>query len=658
MEALFLQVLNMSITAGYVILAVLLVRLLLKQAPKKYSYLLWSVVAFRLICPVSFSSGVSIFNVRPFDMTVAQSGGGAALRYIPTDIGYMATPKVTVGIPLMNSAISERLPGAVPAASVNPLQIWIWLGTLLWCAGVVVLLVYSIATFIRLRRHVATAVRLEGHVFESDRVQLPFVLGFVRPRIYIPFGLGAEERTYILQHEEYHLARRDYLIKPLAFLVLAVHWFNPLVWIAFMLMTRDMEMSCDEKVLSVTGAGVAKAYSTSLLSFAAHRRFPAASPLAFGETSIRERVRNVLRFEKPKRWVVVLAAALCVVAVAACATNPQENAAPPATEELYGNYVFEKQVYMNPLSSFIAFDGYKEYYTFTKDGLTITEESGSQRSMAVKYERVEVDEQAFKAGFMMDMGVPDISKYKGRYQYTLTDAPSAIPAFRLYLMDDEVWLAHWNSEYTWSIYKIARYDGELPAPVVESDTQEVITRARVSGTEAGVEDFLALQGDFESGYDVDTCYNITPAFIKENSDYSVFKYDTSCASFLLYEGEVYPLGEWFGGLGVTSMALADMDGDGTSELYFTYSWGSGIHRSHVAYFDPVAKRTVTLDYAHMNEDMMVVDNGRGGLSLYDARLTDMADFVSFNIEAVGRLADLAFVDGEVQLVLDPNEQTQ
>lgn len=175
------------------------------------------------------------------------------------------------------------------------------------------------------------------------------------------------------------------------------------------------------------------------------------------------------------------------------------------------------------------------------------------------------------------------------------------------------------------------------------------------GTQDGVDAFLALQKDFKSGYDTDKCYNITPESMKENSDYQIFKYDKSSASFLLYGGEVYPLGEWFGGLGVTSMALADMDSDGESELYFTYSWGSGLHRSHAAYFKPSAKEIVILPYTHLNEDMTLVDNRDGSLSLYEAAISNMADFANFDTERADFISDIVYANGQILLSAAANE---
>ncbi|MGO4344849.1 M56 family metallopeptidase [Paenibacillus sp. MCAF9] len=650
METLFLKILNMSLTASYVIIAVLLIRLLLKRAPKKYSYLLWAIVLFRLVCPVSISSELSLFNAPPFDMTAAQKSGEAALSYVPADIGYMETPGMTVGIPTVNVMISDTLPQADPTASVNPLQIWIQIGTVLWCLGTLSLLVYSLVTYFRLKRRMATAVRLDKHIFESDSIRSPFILGFMKPRIYIPFGLQEQERVYILKHEAYHIKRKDHLIKPLAFVVLAFHWFNPLAWLAFILMAKDMEMSCDEKVLSETGSGIAKDYCTSLLSFAANRRLPSASPLAFGETGIRERVKNILRFKAPKKRVVVFSAAACIIAVAVCATNPIVNGALQETGEPYGSYRFEEQVYMNLLSSFVAVDGFKEYYTFTENSLIITDGAGKQQKMKAVYERKALDVQKFNESFMPNINVPNILGYKERYEYVLTDS-AVDPEYRLFLLDDEIWLAKTykdnvntlKSEYIWSIYKISKLD------------EAIVQSEAIVGTQNGVDAFLALQKDFNSGYDSDKCYNITPQSIIENSEYSIFKYDKSAASFLLYKGVVYPLGEWFGGFGVTSMALADMDNDGDSELYFTYSWGSGLHRSHAGYFNPSTKEIVTLPYTNMNKDMTLVDHGDGSLSLYGADISNLIDFAHFDRKKTDFISDIVYDKGQILLSAAANE---
>ena len=321
MEAVFLKILNMSLSAALVIVVVLLARLLLRRAPGKWRYLLWIVVAFRLLCPVSISAPFSILRLTAQPAVTQTSAGSSEIAYIPQNIGMMAQPRVYVGTPFVSEVISQSLPAPTPEDSANPLQIWIAVGTVLWCAGMTALLLYGIISYLRLRHRLTGAVRVENGVCETDAVRAPFILGLLRPVIYLPVGLEGETLRYVLAHERFHIRHGDHAVKLLAFLLLTVHWFNPLVWLAFALMCRDMEMRCDEAVLSEE-SGVTKPYSMALLSFATERRFPSPSPLCFGETSVKERIKNVLRWKRPKTWVTVAAALLCVVAVAACAVNP------------------------------------------------------------------------------------------------------------------------------------------------------------------------------------------------------------------------------------------------------------------------------------------------------------------------------------------------
>lgn len=645
MRTLFLQVLNMSVTASYVILAVLAARLLLGRAPKRYSYLLWSVVLYRLISPASFASALSLFSLRPWQMATAQRHGAAVLSYLPANLGQAPVADLTVGIPAMNSLIKQGLPEVAVAAGPSPWQHWVALGALVWFVGMAVLFAHGLVAYLRVQRRVATAVRLEDGVLETDGIRSPFILGLFSPRIFIPFGLTAEEQAHILRHERCHLYRRDHLIKLLSFGVLAVHWFNPLVWLAFSCMSRDMEMSCDEQVLASAGVGSAQSYGKTLLSLATKRHLPAASPLAFGETDIRARVLNILRFRRPAKWVRVLATLGCLLVTVACTANPLLQGGLAGDRELSGSYRFEQQVYMNPLSSFLALDGYKEYYTFAADSLVVTDAYGSQRRTIVSYEPDAVDAQAFSQGFgpiATGFGAPDISTFKERRQCTLLDA-SGKALYRVYELDDQTWFArlHWNSreqsEYIWSIYRISPFDEDIPA------------RATVYGSDDGVAEFLSLQTDFQSNCDRDACHNITPEHIQLNSGYSVFKYDASCASLLLYQGEIHPLGGWMGGLGVTSMALADLNQDSEQELYFTFSFGSGLHRSHVGFFDPDAKQVVVLDYVHPNTDMMLAYDNQGKLCLYEANVVEMNSFVDFSLEKADHLAEIGCEDGQVSL---------
>ncbi|MBR2743165.1 MAG: M56 family metallopeptidase [Clostridia bacterium] len=319
MEAVFTTILNMSASSCAVIIAVIIARFVLGafRAPKKWSYALWIAAAFRLLCPVSFKAAFSIFRISPKPAASPVTAHTTALEYA-------AVPAAQVPPSPAVDALS-----AAPAAA-DPVNTWMTAGALVWLIGMAALVIYAVISYMRLLRRVSGAVRLYDNVYAADIVSSPFIMGFFRPRIYVPFGLLGDTEKYVLEHERYHIKRGDHVIKCLAFLILAVHWFNPLVWLAFYLMSRDMEMSCDEKVLGES-AVIKKAYGMALLSFASGQTFSAAGPLSFGETGVKGRIKNALRFKKPKAWVTVTAAALCIAVVAACAANPP-------TQEKDGRY--------------------------------------------------------------------------------------------------------------------------------------------------------------------------------------------------------------------------------------------------------------------------------------------------------------------------------
>jgi len=648
METFFLTILNMSLTASYVIAVVLLVRLLFKRAPKRYAYLLWAVVLFRLVCPVALNSELSVFNLPSFDMSAAQQESDVALSYIPPEIGTVEQPKITVGIPAMNTKINDSLPPGNPVASAHPMQLALTLAMAVWITGAALLLAYGAIAYWRLYRRLATAVRLEPGVYASDRISSPFILGLFRPRIYLPFGLDASARAYVLRHERCHLRRGDHLIKAVAFIVLALHWFNPLVWIAFGRMSRDMEMSCDERVLTESGPGSAQAYSACLLALATDRRLPSAGPLAFGESAIGERVRNALRYRQPRRSLVATLAVLCALVIAACATNPAASSGGEERSDLYGSYRFHSQVYMHPLSSAYAGEGYEAQYALSEHALILADEVRRQ-DVEIEWQNGQlIDEQTFRDDFgpMNEIGLPDLSSYRDVTRYMLKEAGAA-PGYALYLLDDTVWLAELRKleapqgsfRTIWSIFELTRQEEQ------EAQPQPVVIR----GDAQGVDEFIAAQGPFESGYQDDTPYEITPTAIREASDYRIFKYDVSSASFLMHGGEVYPLEPWLGGFGVTSMALADLNGDGQQEFYYTYSWGSGMHRSQLGYFDPATGRLETLAYELRQEEMMVTASPDGELTIWRAKLAPESHFVDYTISATELLGRLVYVDGTVEL---------
>jgi beta-lactamase regulating signal transducer with metallopeptidase domain len=301
MSELFLSVLNMSLTASYVILFVILLRLLLKKAPKFISYALWVAAAFRLLIPFSFES---MFSLLPRNTNAAP---------IPHDIIYQQSPQINSGIEIVDAFVNKSLPAPTIGASVNPLQVYIEIGAYIWILGIIALLVYSLVSILILKRQLKSAELIEKNIFEAKNLKTPFVLGLIRPKIYLPMGLNVEERGYILLHEQTHIHRKDHIIKVLAFLILSVHWFNPLVWIAFILMSTDMELSCDERVLKEMKEDIKKPYANSLLSLATGRHILNGSPLAFGEGNVKGRIKNVLYYKKPRFWGVV---ALIIIATA------------------------------------------------------------------------------------------------------------------------------------------------------------------------------------------------------------------------------------------------------------------------------------------------------------------------------------------------------
>lgn len=313
MEAVFIKVLNMSISAGWLILAVMLLRLLLKKAPKWISVVLWGLVGLRLVFPFSLQSVLSLIP---------------SAEVISPSIGYAQHPEINSGVSVIDNAVNPTLGtslAATPMNSVNPMQIVLFLGGIIWTVGIAILLLYGLISYLRLRRKVAEAIPYEKNTWLCDQVKTPFILGVFRPRIYLPSGLNEEETAYVLAHEHAHLKRKDHLWKPLGFLLLTVYWFNPLVWVAYILLCRDIEAACDEKVISDMEMTEKKAYANALVSCSMQRRLILACPLAFGEVGVKERVKGVLNYKKPAFWIIVAALIACVVIAVCFLTNPKDD---------------------------------------------------------------------------------------------------------------------------------------------------------------------------------------------------------------------------------------------------------------------------------------------------------------------------------------------
>lgn len=291
MTMLFITILNMSITASVVALTVMLVRIPMRKAPKIFSYALWGVVLFRLVCPFSIES---VFGLMPVSTHV-----------VLQDIVYSQTSAILAGI-------NNVMPTVLPEHNTNPIHTVLDIAVYVWLVGFIALLLYAVIGYVRLKRRVYYATLIRDNVYVTDTIKTPFVLGFIRPKIYMPIGIEPSQYDYILKHEQTHIKRSDYLIKPFAFIALTLHWFNPLIWAAYFLMTKDMEMSCDESVLKKANEDIRSDYSYSLLNLSVKRAM-LLSPLAFGESNVKERVKNVLKFKKLSRIIVVLVAVFITI---------------------------------------------------------------------------------------------------------------------------------------------------------------------------------------------------------------------------------------------------------------------------------------------------------------------------------------------------------
>ncbi len=313
MDAVFLKILNMSITASWIVLAVIAARLLLKKAPKWITVLMWGLVGIRLVFPFSLES---VFSLIPSAETV------------PSDILYTNTPTIHSGVEAINSVvnpiISDSLAPAV-GASINPIQVIAFTASTIWIVGMVAMLIYTVVSYIRIHRKVKEAVPYQDNIRLCDHVDTPFILGVVRPKIYLPSAMREQDMKYVIAHENTHLKRHDHWWKPLGFLLLTVYWFNPILWIAYVLLCRDIELACDEKVIQDMGTENKKPYSEALINCSVPRRMIAACPLAFGECGVKERVKSVLNYRKPAFWIIVAAIIAGIVLAVCFLTNPAES---------------------------------------------------------------------------------------------------------------------------------------------------------------------------------------------------------------------------------------------------------------------------------------------------------------------------------------------
>lgn len=313
MEIVFIKLLNMSISATWLILAVLILRLLLKKAPKIFIVIMWALVGIRLICPFSIES---IFSMIPSNQTISP------------DILYFEKPAIQSGIPALNSSINPIISETLsPNAgdSVNPMQVITFAAAIIWCAGIAAMLIYCLVSYIRLHNRTKVSIRHRDNIYFCDNIDSSFILGIFRPRVYLSSGIAEDQAEYIIKHEKVHLRRLDHIWKPLGFLILSIHWFNPAVWLAYILFCRDIELSCDEAVIKDMDKDAKKGYMDALVSCSVQKRAIMVCPIAFGEVGIKNRIKSVISYKKPALWIIVTTVITCIIIAVCFLTSPITN---------------------------------------------------------------------------------------------------------------------------------------------------------------------------------------------------------------------------------------------------------------------------------------------------------------------------------------------
>ena len=343
MSDLFLKIVNMSISASWLVVAVLILRLVLKKAPKWVNVLLWGIVAVRLICPFSFESALSLipsaetfpekinrqevlWHFRPYKRSENES----PLLFHKKNHQIISGPSfdVQTGITPIDNRINDYLGDryfegvTVPTNNGNNVMTIL---TIVWIIGILLLATYTIISYQHLNRKVDTAVHYKDNIFQSENVSSPFVLGIINPRIYLPFSMNEQDMEHVVAHEQAHIRRKDHWWKPLWFLLLTIYWFNPLMWLAYVLLCRDIELACDEKVIKELGNEQRADYTQALVVCSVNRRMIAACPLAFGEVGVKDRVKSVMNYKKPAFWIIILAVIACVIVAVCFLTNPMDS---------------------------------------------------------------------------------------------------------------------------------------------------------------------------------------------------------------------------------------------------------------------------------------------------------------------------------------------
>lgn len=379
LDKIFIEIVNMSYIGSIVIVAILVLRVFLKKAPKKFSYMLWAIPLFRLLIPFSFES---VFSLIPVNS-----------KPIPVDIGYLVSPQINTNVTSVDYSMNNLLPEPEVVSSVNPVQIAISIGAMIWLVIMMGLIIYGISSYFKMKKQLVNAVFVEDNVYSSSNINTPFVIGITKPKIYLPESVLESEKEYILLHEESHIKRLDHIFRLIGYFVLCIHWFNPLVWMAYYVYGKDMEMSCDELVISKLGEKVKKEYSQSLLNFTTKTGKLSMSPLAFGEGDTKGRIKNVLNFHKPKIYIVIVATVALIILSIGLLANPVGKSTIPSF--INNTYNVDEILFSSPMYSFDytvesapSFTISPDYVLFTKEGEYDWERVGGLFETEIKKEEL------------------------------------------------------------------------------------------------------------------------------------------------------------------------------------------------------------------------------------------------------------------------------
>ena len=453
MSAVFLELFNRAVSAGWMILALLILRPVLQKIAAWVRCLLWGLAAVRLVLPIRFESAWSLV---PSAETLSQN-----------TVRYDAVPQLTSGIAALNSAVNERLMApyfrADAAVSMNPLHFWTEIAGFVWAAGCAALLLYALVRLVQTKRRVREAALLRENIWLCDTVASPFILGVLRPRVYLPSGLDGAARDYVLAHERAHLARRDHWWKPLGYLLLAVYWFQPLCWFGYRCFCRDLELACDERAVRELGLAERKAYSSALLSCATAGRAVLACPLAFGEVGVKERVRRVLNYKKPAFWVTLIAILLCALLAVCFLTNPKTSQEAATTGDLPPMLTFGEARYVAPEKPVTHLP-----YGYIRAGLVTKEQSGDTNLQGHDYFIHEGDDPDMpedlyvwqECGTAVAVNLVDSTQRQWAYVRWIRTGEDNADHFtaKLLTLDDVVFLAEKGDSLTWGDFE--NYDSQ------------------------------------------------------------------------------------------------------------------------------------------------------------------------------------------------------